>query len=109
MSEDRKKPGVAFWATVVVVVALVGYPLSFGPACWITSRMNFGAEAVQTVYRPMTLVMSRSATASEVLRWYARLAAPRGWMWIERIYGDWVWVNLAISATDEELDFWFGK
>jgi hypothetical protein len=35
-----KKPGVAFWATVVVVVVLVAYPLSFGPACWITSRLN---------------------------------------------------------------------
>jgi len=32
MSESRKKPGVAFWATVVVVVVLVGYPLNFGPA-----------------------------------------------------------------------------
>ena len=29
---DRKKPGVAFWATVVVVVALIAYPLSMGPA-----------------------------------------------------------------------------
>jgi hypothetical protein len=32
---DRKKPGVAFWVTVV---ALVGYPLSFGPACWWLSN-----------------------------------------------------------------------
>jgi hypothetical protein len=32
---DRKKPGVAFWATVALVVVLVAYPLSFGPACWI--------------------------------------------------------------------------
>ena len=31
---SRKQPGVAFWATVVVVVVLVGYLLSFGPACW---------------------------------------------------------------------------
>jgi hypothetical protein len=30
---NRKQPGVAFWATVVVVAVLVGYPLSFGPAC----------------------------------------------------------------------------
>jgi hypothetical protein len=33
---DRKKPGVAFWATVVVVVAIVGLPgiylLALGPA-----------------------------------------------------------------------------
>ncbi len=38
MTPSRKKPGVAFWATVAVVVALVTYPLSFGPACWITAR-----------------------------------------------------------------------
>ena len=31
---SRNKPGVAFRATVVVVVVLVAYPLSFGPACW---------------------------------------------------------------------------
>jgi hypothetical protein len=34
MPPDRKKPGVAFWATVVVVVALA-YPLSSGPAVWL--------------------------------------------------------------------------
>jgi len=32
MTSDRNKPGVLFWATVVVVVVLVAYPLSFGPA-----------------------------------------------------------------------------
>jgi cobalamin synthase len=30
MSDDHKKPGVAFWATVVLVVVFV-YPLSIGP------------------------------------------------------------------------------
>src|SRR5262245_22978664 len=34
MTPSHKKPGVAFWATVVVVVVLVAYPLSFGLACW---------------------------------------------------------------------------
>jgi hypothetical protein len=38
MTSDRKKPGVAFWATVVLVVVLVGYPLSFGPAAWLAIR-----------------------------------------------------------------------
>jgi hypothetical protein len=32
---DRTKPGVAFWATVVVVAVLVAYPLGAGPALWI--------------------------------------------------------------------------
>ena len=30
--DASKKPSVAFWATVVLVVVLVAYPLSFGPA-----------------------------------------------------------------------------
>ncbi len=34
----RKQPGVAFWATVVVVVVLLAYPLSFGPSCWWFTR-----------------------------------------------------------------------
>ena len=37
MIEARKKPGMAFWATVVVVVVLL-YPLSFGPAVWLAAR-----------------------------------------------------------------------
>jgi hypothetical protein len=32
---DRKKPGVAFWETVVVVSIPLLYVLSFGPACWM--------------------------------------------------------------------------
>ncbi len=28
----RKKSAVAFWATAVLVIGLVGYPLSLGPA-----------------------------------------------------------------------------
>jgi hypothetical protein len=29
MTSDCKKPGVTFWATVRLAVALVGYPLSW--------------------------------------------------------------------------------
>jgi hypothetical protein len=35
---DRKKTGVAFWATVVVVVMLPSYPLSLGPVIWAANR-----------------------------------------------------------------------
>jgi hypothetical protein len=41
MSEDRKKPGVAFWATVVVV-GLALYVLSIGPAAWIVEDSKPG-------------------------------------------------------------------
>jgi hypothetical protein len=39
MTSDRKKPGVAFWASVVLVVGLLVYPLSYGPAWWIVPRL----------------------------------------------------------------------
>jgi hypothetical protein len=38
MSTDCKKPGVAFWATVVMVAVLVAYPLGAGPALWIAHQ-----------------------------------------------------------------------
>ena len=40
MTLDRKRPSAAFWATVVVVVALVGYPLSFGPMLWLCFKLD---------------------------------------------------------------------
>ena len=47
MSEEQKKPGVAFWATIVVVTALVVYPLSTGPMYWLASRTS--ARDIDTV------------------------------------------------------------
>jgi len=50
---DRKKPGVAFWATVGLVVVLVGYPLNFGPACWVGCQCNGARTTIMIVYRPL--------------------------------------------------------
>ena len=56
---DRKKPGVAFWATVMVVVVLA-YVLSIGPVeflyfklgepTWLQSTANF-------IYTPLALTL----------------------------------------------------
>jgi hypothetical protein len=49
---SRKKPGVAFWATVALVVVLMAYPVSFGPACWIGSRTaEYGRSGLNQVVR----------------------------------------------------------
>ncbi len=53
MSHTRKKPGVAFWATVVVVVVLVAYPLSFGPACWLFKWGILSESRLRSVYAPI--------------------------------------------------------
>jgi hypothetical protein len=49
---DPKKPGVAFWATVALV-ALLAYPLSFGPACWLAKWGAIPVATIVTVYRPI--------------------------------------------------------
>ncbi len=71
---SRKKPGVAFWATVVVVVVLVAYPLSFGPACWMNERGFLGATVVSALYSPV-LVTAENRQLPKIIDWYARLGA----------------------------------
>ena len=56
MSIDRKAPSAAFWATVVVVVALVAYPLTFGPACWLVSHLHAPQRPLRLLYWPLARV-----------------------------------------------------
>jgi hypothetical protein len=71
---DRKKLGVAFWATVVVVVVLIGYPLSFGPACWIASRSE--KKDIPTFYWPIQTYVPSCPGGATVIAWYAKLFLP---------------------------------
>jgi hypothetical protein len=88
---DRKKPGVAFWATVVVVVVLGAYPLSFGPWCWVCSRVSLPSvvhEATSFFYSPILRAWFPDADDQgwldgwdgqgricDVINWYANLGA----------------------------------
>jgi hypothetical protein len=69
---DRKKPGVAFLATVVLVVLLVAYPLSFGPACWVNSRNGFGGRFVLPIlFQPILRLGSDSESLpGAIIVWY---------------------------------------
>lgn len=73
---DRKKPGVAFWTTVVLVVVLVGYPLSFGPACWLVNQGNARIEVVCRVYRPFVRVAATENRMGRFLKWFGDLDRP---------------------------------
>ena len=77
MSEPRKKPGVAFWATVGVVAALVGYPISFGPWCWAQQpRLYLKPPAF---YRPLSWAIDRAGPpAWNAFTWYGGLFAADG-------------------------------
>jgi hypothetical protein len=49
-----RKPTAGFWITVALV-ALLAYPISFGPACWISSRVQPSGRIVSMIYRPIIL------------------------------------------------------
>lgn len=74
MTSDRKKPGVAFWATVAVVVVLMTYPLSFGPACWIASRSE--KWKIPTFYWPVQTYVPYCPGGAAAVAWYAKLFVP---------------------------------
>ena len=77
---DRKKPGVAFWASVVMVAVLAGYPLSFGPACWISSRSGTGVSVVNSAYQPMLgLAFDGPDVIQRGTLWYGQLLADGRW------------------------------
>jgi hypothetical protein len=77
MSESRK-PGVAFWATVIIVVsALVLYPLSVGPALWLEGRgliPGWATDAVDLFYDPFWMaVESLPQPVQDKIEWYTDL------------------------------------
>jgi hypothetical protein len=76
---DRKKPGVAFWATLMVVVMLV-YALALGPACWISSHLGDG-RFVSAMYQPVFRLWwnDDGPDWNDWLHRYVRWGAKRDW------------------------------
>jgi len=75
MSTDRKKPGVAFWATVVAVVVVL-YVTSTGPAFWIASRADSATDSTEfvnafhVVYAPLVWLCQVSPVFGKVfIQW----------------------------------------
>jgi hypothetical protein len=75
---DRKKPGWAFWATVVLLSSSVLYVLSFGPACWLSNDGMISSTTITTVYPGLWQVVMRGPQPfRRWLRWYVNL--PKSW------------------------------
>ena len=77
-ADKKKKPSAGFWIAVALVVALVAYPLSFGPACWISERTGIGTSALSLTYQPMLRIWMRRDRAGSTVNWYARLGMRTG-------------------------------
>jgi hypothetical protein len=76
---DRKKPGVAFCASVVVGMVLVGYPLSYGPVAWLAFRalpswsiLMLGSLCISLVWVAGKTDATRHALESWLALWVGR-------------------------------------
>ena len=72
MTSDRKKPGVAFWATVGLVVLPLLYVASFGPACWFVGEGHLPVNALWRIYRPLAQIVTnqkRSIAGDALCEW----------------------------------------
>ena len=74
---DRKKPGWAFWTTVVVVLVPLLYVLSIGPACWWFARYAAFFSYVPVKYAPKPYwpvgwIAKRSRPVRKLVGWYVR-------------------------------------
>lgn len=77
---ERKKPGWAFLLTIAFVGLPLLYVVSFGPACWVSSRMGRGAFVVDVAFQPiMRLAYRGPAPISGMLKWYTELGAAEHW------------------------------
>ena len=83
---SRKKPCVAFWATVILFVALVVYPLSHGPTRWLVIKAG----------SPRWLAMTYAAVYTPL---YNGLALGPEWLMNAAIkYRSW-WSNLGAKRS----------
>ena len=72
MSEERK-PHFWPWITVALVAVLVLYPLSIGPATWLTNRgllPEWAVDPVESFYAPVYWLFQQSEWSYRLLAWY---------------------------------------
>ena len=104
MSEERKPRSVWPWIAALLIGLPVLYVASFGPACWLSSRLGHGAGILPVIYRPIVRNMEHSkpnwssysspgaklpsvgdtmyhSSRGGVISWYAGLLAAEGWQW----------------------------
>ena len=65
-----------FWIIASVVALLAGYPLSFGPAIWLTARGFLRESAVQSFYMPFLKSAGQVEFLENAVTWWASLGVP---------------------------------
>jgi hypothetical protein len=94
----ERKPGGGFWLTITLLAVLL-YPLSFGPACWLTARGMIPKPGwTYRAYWPILRLAAQhpKTPIKSVLRWYASAGAPADSVEIEII-----WLKAFFAYQDE--------
>jgi hypothetical protein len=83
MDDKKEKPGLAFWG-IVAIGTLLLYPLSFGPACWLSSCIHRGQSEISFVYQPLMQFWwgrepGRAPRRGDLLDRFTRFASKEGW------------------------------
>jgi len=78
IDDTRKKRGTVFWVTIALAMMLA-YPLSFGPACWISERTEDDGKVLSLVYNPVIqlFLLSRNHTIHELTLRYLNCGLRR--------------------------------
>jgi hypothetical protein len=69
MSEATTRTGAREWIIRTLVALILLYPLSIGPAGWLTQRTEASWTTFDAVYSPLWRIAELSRT-SDALRWY---------------------------------------
>ena len=71
-SQEVLPPWAKRTAIALLVVVLVLYPLSVGPAYWLADNVlpRWAYQQVETVYFPLTIVMVQTQPTTDLLNWY---------------------------------------
>ncbi len=88
MSKERKVPGWAAWAVVLVVGLPFLYVASFGPVCWLIAKDALPLRPAVNAYRPLIdfcygcfpcdSFIEAQLHISDGLYWYGRTVGGKG-------------------------------
>jgi hypothetical protein len=98
---NERPASAGFWTTIFVAAALFVYPLSFGPACWITSHAETGETMLSEIYKPILWIRWNGPEAiSEAIDFYSHIGARQGWTW---------WIHYTFNGRGQRVELkWDG-
>ena len=79
----RKKPGVAFW-TIVVLVVVLTYPLSIGPLTWLVYHgfvPDWSHGPIQTIYAPLAWMSMKDGPSGPEMNAFGKAIGWYGSLW----------------------------